>query len=257
VTGPLKNTFRSSTRLARAWSVAGRDLFYPPACASCRRSLSAASSSRLCESCRELLIPAIADRCLRCSAPVGPHLDTKAGCIHCADERWKFKRVISLGPYAEALRDACLRMKRPGAEPLAAALAEELAREWNERLANATYDLIVPVPHHWRQRLWRTQLVPVTLARTLSRSIDVPVSQHLVRKAKFTKLQSTLSATERRSNLRDAFRSVPGVRLNGGRVLIVDDILTTGTTADRVARVLLERGATSIDVAVIARGLGH
>jgi ComF family protein len=165
--------------------------------------------------------------------------------------------VVSLGPYADALRAACLRMKRPGAEPLAAALAEELAREWNDRLTNATYDLIVPVPHHWRQRLWRTQLVPVTLARTLSRAIDVSVRQHLVRKAKFTKQQSTLTVTERRANLRDAFRGLPGAKLAGGRVLIVDDILTTGTTSDRVARVLLDLGATSVDVAVIARGLRH
>ena len=203
------------------------------------------------------MIPAVANRCQRRSAPVGPHLDTKSGCVHCADERWKFERVYSLGPYADALRDACLRMKRPGTEPLAAALAEELVRKWNETLAAAKYDLIVPVPHHWRQRLWRTQLVPVTLARTLSRAIDVPVSLHLVRKAKFTKLQSMLTVTERRANLRDAFRAVSGVRLNGGRILIVDDILTTGTTSDRVARVLLELGANSIDAAVVARGLGH
>jgi predicted amidophosphoribosyltransferase len=255
--GLLKKTFRSSARLARTWSVAGRDLFYPPACASCRRGLSASSDRRLCNPCRKLLIPVVAARCQRCSAPVGPHLDTKSGCVHCAGERWKFDRVFSIGPYADALRDACLRMKRPATEPLAAALAEELVREWREALQGAKYDLIVPVPHHWRQRVWRTQLVPVTLARTLSQAIDVPVSLHRVRKAKFTKLQSTLTVTERRANLRDAFRAVPGVKLAGGRVLIVDDVLTTGTTSDRVARVLRDLGASSIDVAVVARGLGH
>ena len=255
--GVLGKTVRSSTRLARDWSAAGRDLFYPPACALCRRGLAASFDGRLCDSCQRMIIPVMANRCHRCSGPVGPHLDTTGGCVHCAGERWKFDRVFSLGPYADALRDACLRMKRPGTEPLAAALAEELVRAWRETLVAAKYDVIVPVPHHWRQRLWRTQLVPVTLARTLSSAIDVPVRLHLVRKAKFTKLQSTLSMTERRANLRDAFRAVPGVKLAGGRVLIVDDVLTTGTTSDQVARVLREMGATSIDVAVVARGLGH
>ena len=257
MSGLLEKTIRSSTRLARTWSAAGRDLFYPPACASCRRGLAASFDGRLCEVCRSLLIPVIAHRCERCSAPVGPHLDTSTGCVHCASERWKFDRVFSLGPYADALRDACLRMKRAGTEPLAAALGEELFRQWRETLLDAKYDLIVPVPHHWRQRVWRTQLVPVTLGRTLSQAIGVPVSLHLVRKARFTKQQSTLTVTERRANLRDAFRAVPGVRRASRRVLIVDDVLTTGTTSDRVARVLRELGASSIDVAVVARGLGH
>jgi predicted amidophosphoribosyltransferase len=257
VSGLLEKTFRSSTRLARTWSTAGRDLFYPPACASCRRGLPASFASRLCEDCRQLLVPVVAHRCQRCSAPVGPHLDTTSGCIHCAGERWKFDRVFSLGPYADALRDACLRMKRAGTEPLAAALGEELAGQWREALIGAKYELIVPVPHHWRQRVWRTQLVPVTLGRTLSQATGVPMSLHLVRKAKFTKQQSTLTVTERRANLRDAFRAVPGVRRTIARVLIVDDVLTTGTTSDRVARVLRELGASAIDVAVVARGLGH
>jgi predicted amidophosphoribosyltransferase len=255
--GLLERTLRSSTRLARTWSAAGRDLFYPPACASCRRDLPASFESRFCDDCRNLFVPVIADRCQRCSAPVGPHLDTSAGCVHCSRERWKFDRVFSLGPYADALRDACLRMKRAGTEPLAAALGEELFRQWCETLLSAKYDLIVPVPHHWRQRVWRTQLVPVTLGRVLSQAIGVPLSQHLVRKAKFTRQQSTLSVTERRANLRGAFRAVPGRRIAGGRVLVVDDVLTTGTTSDRVARVLRELGASSIDVAVVARGLGH
>jgi predicted amidophosphoribosyltransferase len=146
-------------------------------------------------------------------------------------------------------------MKRPGTEPLAAALARELARQWRQPLAAASYDLIVPVPHHWRQRLWRTQLVPVTLARSLSAAINVPVHLHLVRKVKFTRLQSTLTLTERRANLRDAFRASSGIRMTGGRVLIVDDVLTTGTTADRVARALLELGAESVDAIVVARTL--
>lgn len=165
--------------------------------------------------------------------------------------------MYSLGAYADGLREACLRMKRPGTEPLAAALAEQLASLWETDFRTAPFDLIVPVPHHWSQRIWRAQLPPVTLARTLGRLFRVPVEHRIVRRAKLTPPQATLTAYERRSNLRDAFAAVRGVSLTGGRVLVVDDVLTTGTTADRVARVLLEAGAESVDAAVIARALGH
>ena len=254
--GRVTGGWRSSARLVGDWAAAGRDLVFPPSCAACRANLDR-HEERLCERCRDLLSPGIADRCRRCSAPVGPHLDTALGCVHCRGEKWKLRRVFSLGPYAERLREACLRLKRPGSEPLAAALAEELYAARADEWARERYDLVVPVPHHWRHRLWRTQLVPVALARTLGRRLHLPVQMHLVRKAKFTPQQATLSATERRLNLRSAFAPIGGTRLLGGRILVVDDVLTTGTTADRVARVLLELGAESVDAAVIARGLGQ
>ncbi|QDT52704.1 DNA utilization protein GntX [Caulifigura coniformis] len=148
-------------------------------------------------------------------------------------------------------------MKRAGTDPLAAALAGELARTWGENLVSGQYHAIVPVPHHWRQRLGRTQLVPITMARRLSKHLRVPVHTDLVRKARLTAQQSTLSATARRSNLNNAFRPCSGIRLTGGRFLVVDDVLTTGTTADRVARVLRDLGAEAVDAIVVARGLGQ
>jgi predicted amidophosphoribosyltransferase len=248
--------WRTSARVVGDWAAAGRDLVFPPCCAACRTNLDG-HARRLCDGCRGALVPVIVDRCRRCSAPVGPHLDTASGCVHCRGEKWKLRRVFSLGPYAERLREACLRLKRPGSEPLAAALAEELFAAWEGEWADQRYDLVVPVPHHWRHRLWRTQQVPVTLARIVGRRLGLPVQMHLVRKVKFTPLQATLSATERRLNLRSAFAPIAGTRLVGGQILVVDDVLTTGTTADRVARVLLELGAESVDAAVIARGLGR
>lgn len=256
MSGPTTTPRIAPTQFLRDLAAASRDVFYPPACASCRGAVND-REQRLCNPCRTAIIPHIAQRCARCSAPVGPHLDTSAGCIHCQDERWKLGRVYSLGVYSDNLREACLRIKQPASEPLVAALAEQLAATWHSQLQAAAYDLIIPVPHHWRQRLWRTQLPPITLARTLSRSLGVPLDHCIVRKTKFTPLQATLTAAERRSNLHDAFAPARGLHLSGGRILVVDDVLTTGTTADRVARVLLNLGAESVDAAVIARGLGH
>ncbi len=256
MSGLAGRTWRSSTQCVRDWCAAGRDLFYPPVCAWCRKA-APASESRLCASCRCVLFPATLARCKRCSAPVGPHLETSSGCVHCQADRWKFGRAFALGPYADSLHEACQRMKRPGSEPLSAALALELAGLWMAEWTSRPYDLVVPVPHHWRQRVWRTQLAPVTLARAVSCAVGVPMDLSVVKKVKFTPQQASLTPSQRRANLRGAFAVAGGVRLRGGRILVVDDVLTTGTTADRVARALLDAGAAEVDAAVIARGIGR
>jgi predicted amidophosphoribosyltransferase len=148
-------------------------------------------------------------------------------------------------------------MKQPGGEPLAAALAELFAGKWRDVLLDRKIDLIVPVPHHWRQRVWRKHLPPVTLARFLSRSLAVPCSLDVVAKVKVTPLQSSLPPSLRKTNLKDAFAAGRGLKLAGGRVLLVDDVLTTGATAHRATRVLRDLGAAAVDVAVIARALGR
>lgn len=148
-------------------------------------------------------------------------------------------------------------MKHPGGEPLAAALAELFADKWRDVISERGIDLIVPVPHYWRQRVWRKHLPPVTLARFLSKALAIPYSLDVVTKVKNTPLQSSLPPSLRKTNLKDAFAAGCGLRLAGGRVLLVDDVLTTGATAHRVARVLRNLGAVAVDVAVVARALGR
>src|SRR3954447_6260211 len=86
------------------------DFLYPPTCALCRRSSEAIDTLplSLCDDCRAGVAPTLPNRCHRCSAPVGPYVDTKRGCIHCQNDRFAFERVASLGIYDGLLRDAVL-----------------------------------------------------------------------------------------------------------------------------------------------------
>lgn len=244
----------------RRFVEAGGNVLFPPACALCRAPISecdsAAERFRLCEGCAAQMEPPAGDRCRRCDAPVGPHLDTSEGCSLCREERWAFDRVISLGVYEGSLRSAVLRIKRGGGEHLAAGLAEILWQKQRESLSRFQCDAIVPVPHHWWDRARRSHLPPITLARVLAARLGVRTINDVVAKVQRTPPQSQLGRSQRKLNLVRAFSDVRPLPKNVASVLIVDDILTTGATAHRVAKTLRNIGAAQVHVAVIARAIG-
>jgi ComF family protein len=188
---------------------------------------------------------------------VGPNLETSAGCVHCRSDRFAFERVIRLGVYYNRMRSACLQAKSRQGRPLTAAMADVLwEREKSSFLADA-FDIVVPVPHHWTARLTSAHVMAETLAGVLSRRLQVPLGSHILAKVRRTPTQTSLTASRRRTNLRRAFRVQSHPDVEGRSVLLVDDVLTTGTTANKVSRVLKRAGAGRVVVAVVARGLGQ
>lgn len=240
-----------------SWGRDAAGFLYPAVCVRCNQSLSErASSQRFCRTCVDLLACRIDYACLTCGAPVGPHLETW-GCRHCREDCFAFDRVLALGVYDQELKRCCQRSKDAFEAPLAAGLAELLWEAHGVTLADAEIDVVVPVPHHLWERLTRRHLPPVTLSRILARRLSIPLAPHILTKRRRTPAQSSLPPSKRRKNLKDAFRIAGGATLDGRTVLLVDDILTTGTTADQAARVLKDAGAARVLVAVVARGLGR
>lgn len=240
-----------------AWSSV-RDFCFPALCPYCEEREAASESRALfCERCQEVCQGLAGRQCSRCSASVGPYVDTTEKCVHCRDERFAFEAVCSLGPYRDPLlRSACLRAKTRWGHAITMGLAQQL---WSlRRLQFEAWqpDLVIPVPHHWWEQVRRSHLSPTTLAESLAASLGVPTRFDLLLKIKRTEKQAQLSVTQRKSNLRGAFGIGGQAPLAGATVLLVDDILTTGSTAHECAKTLKQAGAARVVVAVFARVAG-
>jgi ComF family protein len=135
-------------------------------------------------------------------------------------------------------------------------LAEELGRLWADGRASQLPDpnptLVVPVPLHWWRRWERGYNQSAAVARGIADRLKVRCQPNVLVRVRLTPQQRTRSAAERRENVKGAFRLSRFARVRNERVLLVDDVLTTGATADAAADVLLAGGAAQVTVAVIA-----
>jgi len=160
-----------------------------------------------------------------------------------------FDAAYSWGAYEGRLRDLIHLFKYGGIRPLGKVLGEwmALAMPREER-----FDRIVPVPLHWVKRCRRGFNQSELLARAIARRYGMPVSP-VLRRVRATAVQAGLSHSARRANVEGAFRVRRGVSLEGLRVLLVDDVMTTGATASACARALKQAGARYVAVLTLAR----
>lgn len=254
---------RIMATLARPLAQLGRAAFrfvFPPSCPLCHRDVEfherddfgRVIAPALCGGCSTKLLPSSGRRCSRCGLPVGPHSRTD-GCSYCRPQKFRFRGVIRAGLYDGSMRIACIRAKSSMQFPLAAALANLLWQQEHDDLDVTSIDLVVPVPRHWTKHLLLPHHAAETMARVLAKRLGKPFGRGWLRKIKWTPDQSDLTAANRKLNLKDAFAVRPRPRsLAGKTVLLVDDILTTGTTAHECSRALLHAGAAKVIVAVIA-----
>jgi len=157
--------------------------------------------------------------------------------------------VYSYGSYEGTLRELVHLFKYSGVRPLAGRFSEMLARALPRE---QQFDVIVPMPLHWFKRWRRGFNQADLLAREIGRKWRVPVRM-VVRRRRSTLPQAGLTNAKRRANVQGAFRIVRGRRLDGLRVLLVDDVLTTGATASACARVLKRAGAAHVALLALAR----
>jgi ComF family protein len=176
-------------------------------------------------------------------------LDEQGRCGLCRAGLRGFDEAYCFGAYEGVLRDLIHLYKygrmRPMAKPLGRLLAGALPRD-------RRFDAVVPVPLHWRRRWARGFNQSELLAREMARRCGVPV-RTVVRRARATQTQAGLSNTRRRDNVAGAFRVKRGASVRGLRVLLVDDVMTTGATASACAAALKRAGAQTVALLALAR----
>ncbi len=242
----------------RAGARAGRallDLVYPPSCVACFSAT--AEPHGLCPACWAGIRFIERPFCERLGTPFdvdlgGPLLSPAA----MADPP-VFDRARAVARYDDGARALVHRLKYGDRLDLARALGAMMVRAGAELVAEA--DLIVPVPLH-RWRLWRRRFnQAMALSAVLSRATGLPCDPFVLARVKPTRPQVGLTRAQRGENLQGAFRVPPEARprLAEKRVLLLDDVLTTGATANAASRALLRGGARAVDVLAFARVVGE
>jgi len=227
-------------------------LLFPDDCRLCGQPLRDLSRVPVCRACLRLPAPLAADFfCVACRTPFSNPfpLDASGRCALCRTNLQGFDAAYSFGAYEGALRELIHLLKydriRTLARPLGDLLMAAYPRE--ER-----FDAIVPMPLHWRRRWRRGFNQSELLAREMSRRCGVPVIR-AVRRVRATASQAGLTNAKRRANVAGAFAPARRRPVRGLRVLLVDDVMTTGATASACSRALKSAGAKYVAFLALAR----
>jgi ComF family protein len=158
-----------------------------------------------------------------------------------------------MAPYDGLLREQILRMKKPTGEMLAELMGDLFAAAVGPRVKECQPDMVLPIPLHWRRRWSRGFNQSERLAEGVAAYLGIPCRPRWLRRTRATADQVQQTPAGRRDNVKNAFAARTG-QLKDKTVLIIDDVLTTGSTASEAARALKQAGAAKVWVAVLAHG---
>jgi ComF family protein len=245
----LASTFAPMLHAGRATL----DLLLPPQCLCCDAPVE--THGQLCAACFGQVGFISEPQCSRCGVPFAATGQAGADgtCLVCAEAPPIFARARAPLRYDAYGRRLILPLKHADRPELAAVLAPHMARAGAALLRRA--DLLVPVPLHRRRLFTRRYNQAALLAFALSRITSVPALADVLVRRHATAPLGEKSAVERADAVRDAFTVRPGRagRMTGRRVLLIDDVMTSGATANACAACLLAAGAAAVDVLLVAR----
>lgn len=233
----------TSSRL-RAWLA---HIILPRTCAHCRRDLPARQEEPLCPDCRKALLPVEPPFCLRCGQPLSR---AQALCPACDRRPWACRTIRAAFLYAGPMPGLVHGFKYRGRRTAALAAGAWMGAHMARFPELSGYHALVPVPLHPARLRERGYNQAELLAEALAPACGLPVRQFL-RRGRHTRPQWDLDKEARRRNLKDAFLTAGQVR--GQRLILVDDVCTSGASLEECARVLHRAGARQVAGYVLAR----
>jgi ComF family protein len=239
----------------KGWLNAGLGLLYPEVCQLCGRTRATPAEGYVCGGCRAKVRFIQRPFCERCGRPFEGDITTQFECANCSEMEWHFQSARSAVAARDPVLEAIHRYKYQRAYWFEPFLAELLIEAAGPALGAQPADVIVPVPLHPTKQREREFNQAERLADRLGAATQLPVNKRLLRRVVATRTQALLKRPERLANVRNAFAMRDGQRLNGERIVVVDDVFTTGATTSACAKVLKSAGAGEVCVWTLARGI--
>ncbi len=246
-------------------------VFFPAGCRLCEKLLTRASRVPICAECLASFAAISGRVCGICGSlpqtplsavatqpdPTSDSGTVASPCTVCQVRTYAFDRARSYAAYEAELVRAIVMLKFERIEPLGAWFAERLVEVVCRETEALAADMVVPVPLHRQRERERGYNQADLIARPLARRLGLPHRAVLLMRTRPRPDKQVLSLTERWESVRGAFATRPGSRVDNLRVLLVDDVMTTGATLDACARALREAGAKSVIGLTVARAVRH
>jgi ComF family protein len=237
----------------KSWLNAGLGWVYPEICQLCGAARATPVEGYVCGGCRAKVRFIEPPFCQRCGRPFEGDITTPFECANCREMEWHFQSARSAVVARDPVLEVIHRYKYQRALWFEPFLADLLIRSAGPAIAGA--QVIVPVPLYPTKEREREFNQAVRLANRLGAAPRIPVNKRLLRRVLPTRTQTQLTREERLVNVRNAFAMRNSQRLNGERVILLDDVFTTGATTSACARVLTAAGAGEVWVWTVARGI--
>ncbi len=205
----------------------------------------------ICQECWQKLDPIIPPYCPRCGSP---HWQDGRVCFKCQSRDFYFDSLRSVGWYEGVLKTAINLYKYGNKRRLAEPLGQLLISYWEINGRNYPVDLIIPVPLHRRKRREREFNQSELLAKRLGNYFKIPISSYNLVRVRYRPPQVGLSYHQRLKNVEGIFRAKNPRELRGKKILLIDDVYTTGATSNECSRILRDAGVEKIWVLTLARG---
>jgi ComF family protein len=249
-------TFRASLQELRQ---AFLSVLFPAPCRLCGELLDTATRIPLCRSCVTSFRPLAGPCCVRCGRPFvsAVVLDREGAplCHVCQRGLYDFDFARSYTAYTETVAGAIILLKYQQVTPLAGWFASILRKTFDANSDGCRADVVVPVPAHAQRLRERGYNQAELIARPLARALGLPCRSYLLVRNRPRPDKLRLTVRERWRTVRGAYTTRQGLQVDNLRVLLVDDVLTTGATLDACSRALRKAGAAKVVALTVARAI--
>ncbi len=235
------------------WLTGLVDVLFPPACLSCGGIPEIAPDDVFCSRCRDELVFLDGSLCTVCGLPFPDSPAPDHLCANCIEKAPPYSIARSVFSYEGKILEAIHQFKYALNLAVGQALAGWMAKYPFRGLHPETFDLLIPVPLHIKRLRQRGFNQALILAKGLSGAYDVDINFRCLSRRRETLTQTGLTRNQRQENVRGAFALKSEKDVAGKRILLIDDVLTTGATIGECARLLLKAGAADVGAVTLAR----